>query len=93
MIDRGHPRVSSPTSPLATTIPRDSSGKTTLPLYTPQLRLTAFVLDGMGAGLSDSGLAGDRLELTAALRVALEVPGAVDRFLGGETSFAPARLE
>jgi hypothetical protein len=70
-----------------------SSGKTTLPLYTPQLRLTAFVLDGMGAGLSDSGLAGDRLELTGALRVALEVPGAVDRFLGGETSFAPARLE
>jgi hypothetical protein len=68
-----------------------SSGKTALPLYAPQLRLMAFVLDGMTAGLSESGLKGDRLELTAALRIALEVPGAIERFLGGEPAFAAAR--
>jgi hypothetical protein len=70
-----------------------SSGKTPLPLYTPQLRLTAFVLDGMRAGLSDSGLTGDRVELTAALRIALEVPGAVEKFLAGDPTFAAARLD
>jgi Fe-S-cluster containining protein len=70
-----------------------SPGKTTLPLYAPQLRLTAFVLDGMRAGLAGSGLTGERLELTAALRIALEVPGAVERFLAGEPAFAAARLD
>src|SRR5262249_22394644 len=48
-----------------------SPGQTTLPLYAPQLRMTAFVLDGMRAGLAESGLTGDRLELTAALRIVL----------------------
>jgi Fe-S-cluster containining protein len=70
-----------------------TSGKTSVPLYAPQLRLTAFVLDGMNAGLSEARLTGYRLELTAALRIALEVPGAVERFLAGEPSFAPARLD
>jgi Fe-S-cluster containining protein len=70
-----------------------SSGQTTLSLYAPQLRLAAFVLDGMVAGLSDSGLAGERMELTAALRIALEVPDAVERFLVGEPVFAAARLD
>jgi hypothetical protein len=37
-------------------------------------------------------LAGDRLELTAALRIVLEDPAAVERFLAGEPSFAAARL-
>jgi hypothetical protein len=69
-----------------------SSGQTTLPLYTPQLRLAAFVLDGMTAGLAESGLTGDRVELTAALRIALEVPDAVERFLAGEPTFAAANL-
>ena len=70
-----------------------SSGRMTLPLYAPQLRLTVFVLDGMKAGLAESGLAGDHLELTAALRIALEVPDAVERFLAGEPTFAAARLD
>src|SRR5262245_20840945 len=69
-----------------------SSGRTPLPLYVPQLRLTAFVLDGMTVGLSDSGLPGDRVELNAALRIALEVPDAVGRFLADEPTFAAARL-
>jgi Fe-S-cluster containining protein len=68
-----------------------SSGKTVLPLYATQLRLTTFVLDGMLVGLSESGLKGDRLELTAALRIVLEVPGAIERFLVGEPAFAEAR--
>ena len=70
-----------------------SSGQTPVPLYAPQLRLAAFVLDGMTAGLSESGLTGGRVELTAALRIALEVPDAVERFLAGEPSFAAAVLD
>jgi Fe-S-cluster containining protein len=70
-----------------------SSGQTALPLYAPQLRLAAFVLDGMMAGLSDSGLTGERVELTAALRIALEIPDAVERFLASEPVFAAARLD
>jgi hypothetical protein len=63
------------------------------PLYEPQVRLTAFVLDGMRAGLAEAGLAGERVELTAALRIALEPPDAVERFLAGEAAFAAARLD
>jgi hypothetical protein len=70
-----------------------SSGQTTLPLYAPQLRLAAFILDGMTAGISESGLTGDRVELTAALRIALEAPGAVERFLAGEPTFLAANLD
>src|SRR5262245_20723847 len=70
-----------------------STGRTPVPLYAPQLRLAAFVLDGMAAGLSESGLAGDRVELTAALRIALEVPDAIERFLAGEPTFVAARLD
>jgi Fe-S-cluster containining protein len=70
-----------------------SSGQTPLPLYAPQLRLAAFVLDGMMVALTESGLRGERVELTAALRIALEVPDAVERFLAGEPVFAAARLD
>jgi Fe-S-cluster containining protein len=70
-----------------------SSGQSPVPLYAPQLRLAAFILDGTVAGLSDAGLTGERVELTAALRIALEVPGAVERFLAGEPVFAAARLD
>jgi hypothetical protein len=63
------------------------------PIYTPQLRLSAFVLDGMRVGLAEAGLSGELLELTAALRVALQTPGAVERFLAGEPAFAAARLD
>jgi hypothetical protein len=66
--------------------------KVRVPNYVPQLRLTTFVLDGMRAGLSESGLKGDLLELTAALRVALTVPDAAGRWLAGEAVFAAARL-
>ena len=51
-----------------------------------------FVLDGMRAGLSESGLQGGLLELTGALRIALTVPDAAQRWLAGEAVFAPARF-
>jgi hypothetical protein len=70
-----------------------SSGQTTVPLYAPQLRLAAFTLDGLLAGLSDSGLAANRVELTAALRVVLEEPDTIQRFLAGEPTFATCKLE
>ncbi len=51
-----------------------------------------FVLDGMRAGLTESGLHGDLLELTAALRIGFTVADAFERWLAGEPVFAPARL-
>jgi Fe-S-cluster containining protein len=67
--------------------------KVTVPTYAPQIRLTTFLLDGMRAGVSEAGLKGDLVELTAALRIALLVPDAVERWLAGEPVFAPARLD
>jgi Fe-S-cluster containining protein len=67
--------------------------KVTVPSYTPQHRLTTFVLDGVRAGVTEAGLKGDLLELTAALRIAFEVPDALGRWSAGEPVFAPARLD
>jgi hypothetical protein len=68
-------------------------GRTEVPMYAPQQRLSTFVLDGLRAGLTEAGLNGDLLELTAALRIALEVPDAVERWLAGEPVFAAARFD
>jgi hypothetical protein len=51
-----------------------------------------MVLDGMCAGLKESRLGGEVLELAAALHIALTVPDAIDRWLNGEPVFAPAKL-
>ena len=67
--------------------------KVTVPAYHAQIRLTTFILDGMRAGVSEAGLKGDLLELTAALRVAFEVPDAFERWQAGESVFAAARLD
>jgi Fe-S-cluster containining protein len=64
-----------------------------VPIYWPQQRLAAFVLDGLRVGLENSRLDGELLELTAALRIALEAPDLEERWLSGEKVFAPARLE
>src|SRR5262249_24591172 len=66
--------------------------RTVVPSYVPQLRLMTFALDGLRAGLSESGLKDDLVEWTAALRIALEVPDAAERWLAGEPVFAAARL-
>jgi Fe-S-cluster containining protein len=63
-----------------------------VPTYEPQHRLATFVLDGLRAGLSESGLPDDLLELTAALRVVLTLPNAFACWLAGEPIFAPARM-
>jgi Fe-S-cluster containining protein len=63
-----------------------------VPIYEPQHRLATFVLDGLRAGLSESGLPDDLLELTSALRIALKLPNAFDRWLAREPIFAPARM-
>lgn len=69
------------------------SAKFSVPAYAPQQRLATFVLDGLRSGLTESGLSGDLLELTAALRIALETPDAAERWLAGEPIFTPARLD
>jgi Fe-S-cluster containining protein len=63
-----------------------------VPAYAPQQRLAAFVLDGLRAGLQESRLDGELLELTAALHIALSIPGAAERYVGGEPLFTAARL-
>jgi Fe-S-cluster containining protein len=63
-----------------------------IPLYSPQHRIATFILDGLRAGLAESGLKNELLELTAGLRIALTTPNAVDRWLVGEPTFTPAKL-
>jgi Fe-S-cluster containining protein len=70
-----------------------SDSKAEVPIYWPQQRLTAFVLDGLRAGLEESRLDAGLLELTAALRIALETPDVQERWLEGAGVFAPARLD
>lgn len=70
----------------------EPGSQTVVPLYAPQHRLCTFVLDGMRAGLEESRLDGELLELTAALDIALTVPDAAERWLAGEKVFASARL-
>jgi hypothetical protein len=70
-----------------------SRARVEIPAYQPQQRMMTFVLDGTRAGLQAVGLKDDLLELNAALRIALEAPDAVDRWLAGQPVFVAARLE
>jgi Fe-S-cluster containining protein len=63
-----------------------------VPAYGPQQRLAAFVLDGLRAGLQESRLDSELLELTAALHLALSTPDVAGRYLAGEGVFAGAQL-
>jgi Fe-S-cluster containining protein len=69
-----------------------ANGQPVKTIYAPQVRLTTLVLDGVRAGVTQAGLRGDTVELIAALRIALEMPDAIERWLRGEPVFAPARL-
>ncbi len=62
------------------------------PVHGAQQRAATLILDGMRSGLSECRLSNDLLELTAALRIALTIPAAAERWLNGEPVFAPARL-
>jgi Fe-S-cluster containining protein len=69
-----------------------SRNRVQVPVHAPQHRLTTFVLDGIRSALNEARLEGDLLELTAALRIAVMFPDAVERWLAGEAVFAPARM-
>jgi hypothetical protein len=58
--------------------------------WMPQLQLALCILHGMSAGLKQSGLQSDNLELTAALRIGIETPKALERWLAGERIFKNA---
>lgn len=61
-------------------------------VYALQRRLGVQVASGIDTALEEAGLGGGTdLELTAAVRIALEEASAADRFLAGEPVFAPAR--
>jgi Fe-S-cluster containining protein len=70
----------------------DAHNRATVPAYEPQQRLATFVLDGLRAGLNESRLDGELLELTSALQIALETPDVLQRWLAGERIFASARF-
>jgi Fe-S-cluster containining protein len=61
-----------------------------IPVYRPQYRIFAEAHLGLRRGLADSGLDTPHVELTAALRIALDVPDAAERWLAGEPIFKDA---
>lgn len=61
-----------------------------IPVYAPQFLMFAHAHLGLRQGLADAGLGSTHLELTAALRIALETPDAADRYLAGEPVFRRA---
>jgi Fe-S-cluster containining protein len=67
-------------------------GPVEVPTYEPQHRLATFVLDGLRAGLAESKLPDELLELTAALRIVLTAPDTFKRWLAGEPVFATAKM-
>ncbi|MEE9209296.1 MAG: YkgJ family cysteine cluster protein [Kiloniellales bacterium] len=64
-----------------------------IPVYALQYRLFGEAHLGLRAGLAERGLASTHLELTRALRIALEEPDAAARYLAGEPVFRAAELE
>jgi len=67
-------------------------GQVEVPVYEPQHRLATFVLDGLRAGLAECNLPSELLELTAALRIVMTMPDALNRWLAGEPIFPPAKM-
>jgi Fe-S-cluster containining protein len=63
-----------------------------IPLYAPQQRLGAVVLDGLLGGVNESGLHAEILNLGSALDIVLTDPEASAKWLRGEPVFARARL-
>jgi Fe-S-cluster containining protein len=66
--------------------------KDTPPLFMPPLILGDGIQAGVRKGLEQAGLSGGRYELCAALRIALDVPDAAERYLAGEPVFYGALL-
>jgi Fe-S-cluster containining protein len=70
----------------------ETRGQVEVPVYEPQHRLATFVLDGLRAGLAECKLPSELLELTAALRIVLTMPEAMNHWRAGEPVFGPARM-
>ena len=60
--------------------------------YAPQLQIHAHVQEGMAAGLEAAGLPHDRVELVAALRIAVGATDVEARWLDGEPIFEDAAV-
>jgi len=61
-----------------------------IPVYKLQYQIFAEAHLGLRQGLADAGLPSPHLELTAALRIALETSNAAERWLAGEPVFRAA---
>jgi hypothetical protein len=57
-----------------------------------QLWLYGGVMLGLREGLDAYELESEQLDLATALRIALDMPDAAERWLAGEPIFAPARV-
>jgi hypothetical protein len=68
----------------------DPSRGVRVPVYGPQYEVHALVQEGLSSGLTAAGLEGERVELVAALKIALEDERAAERWLAGEPVFAAA---
>ena len=64
----------------------------TIPLYFPQYSIYKHVQAGLVFAWQGGGVEVELLELTAALRIALQRPDAAQRWLGGEDVFRAAAL-
>jgi Putative zinc- or iron-chelating domain len=69
----------------------DPSGQPSAPAYAIGYELTSAVLAGLAGACADAGLDGSLLELVAALRIALDRPGAAERWAARLPVFAMAR--
>lgn len=86
---RGHASFSAAACERALLVGQDTVD---VPTHRLQNLAVGAVDDGLRRALDDSRLAGEPLELTAALRIALEHPDAAERWLAGEPIFEPAVL-
>jgi len=70
----------------------EAAGALPVPMFTPQADLLEDAQSGMMVGLAAAGYDSHPLELTAALRIALEEPDAAERWLAGAPVFRAARI-
>lgn len=60
--------------------------------YDMPLRIWAALAEGLSTGLAEAGLAGsESVEFVTALKIVLETPDAMNRWIAGEPLFAPAQ--
>ena len=70
----------------------DNYSSWNVPLYSPQFSIHKHIQAGLLSALADAGYGFEVLELTAALRIVVEDPNVVERWLEGEDVFEPAAL-